>query len=194
MGNSLAEKLAAVFGGTIGMLTAIFIGAVVLRVSCMLYNLLAGDPDKPSGPTSQSEPETDVIGHPEANDENWAEYQKNLALPGVPRPTLERAMRIIFFAALVNITGSFIVYRILRLMGLASASGTLRSLSILLFFIPLGILVLGGMIAAMLPTSSGKGMLVALLYHLLFFLIVAVLGAAAILIARAFGMNVGLFS
>ncbi|HTU16758.1 MAG TPA: hypothetical protein VMG10_01745 [Gemmataceae bacterium] len=187
--TTAAEQLATVFAGMVGILIAIFISAFFLRLSCILYNLLAGAPDTPSGPTLGGEPETDVIGHPEAMADDWAGYEKSMKLPGVPTPTLERAMRIIFFAALVNTTGSFIILRVVRLIGLVAAQGSVRSLSILLFSTPLGILVLGGMIAAMLPTTFGKGVLVSLMYHIL----VAMLGLAVLFAMMVFGISLSLF-
>lgn len=171
-----------------GFCIAIPIGAFVLQTSCSLYDLLTGV----SG-TAAGEPNTDIIIRPEpdlAPPPDSAEYERIVTSPGVPRPSFERAVLIFFFAALVNTAGSFILFRIVRLVGQASVNSSFWPLTIVFISSPLGVLVLGGICNAMLPTSFGKGLLVSVLFHLLSILFAALLAAVAVLIVIVFGLRI----
>lgn len=184
MVNSLAvlfcELLIAIFLATL-------IGAFILKVACALYNLLAGAAGKP--PIDTLENPIPVLGP----DGDQADFEHAVESPGVPIPRFEWAMRIIFFATLVNTTGSFIVLRVVRLAGQAFMRRTFESLPIFLVASPLGMLVLGGICAAMLPTSFGKGLLVSLLFHFLTILIAAILAAVVVLVALSYGFAIPRF-
>jgi hypothetical protein len=176
----------------VGILLTTLIGAFILKVSCALFNLLAGVSRKPSAGAATGEPGMANLGPPisvpEAED-RWEELEMADTSPGVPIPRFEWAMRILFFATLVNTTGSFIVLRVVRLVWQASVRGSFGAVPIFLIASPLGMLVLGGMCAAMLPTSFAKGLLISLLFHLL----AAALAAVVILIALAFGLRISRF-
>ncbi len=185
MVNSFAVLFCEVI---IGVLIGTLIGAFILKISCAVYNFLAGVSHKPPGlpaVVAQSGDAPDTPNPAVGTDEAWAEYDRIAMSPGVPIPRFEWAMRIVFFAALVNTTGSFIVLRVVRLAWQASVRRPIGNLPIFLVASPLGMLVLGGICAAMLPTSFRKGLLVSLLYHLF----VALLAAAAVGIALAFGLK-----
>lgn len=164
----------------IAIFAAVVTGTFVLKVSCVLYNVLAGATGKRSGA------EAVAAFNPEArNHGEEAAAERTAALPGVPIPTFEWALRIIFFATLINTSGSFIILRFVRLAGLA-ARGTVNSVPIVLISSPCGILVLGGLCASMLPCRFFKGLLVSLLFHLF----AGILAAAIILTARAAGVSI----
>jgi hypothetical protein len=152
-----------------GLVIAIFIGAlvgaVVVQLSCALYNLLVGARGRLVGPAAARE-----LEHAPKSDEDWARYERQVMLPGVPRPGFDRAVLIVLIATLVNAPGTFIIFRLLRLAGLAtgySVRGAMLSPVPPAIALPMGILVLAGINAAMLPTTFRKGLLVSLLSHLL---------------------------
>jgi hypothetical protein len=169
---------------------ATLVGPFILQASCALYNLLAGVWGKPANRTGTVAPETNIIGPPNsdlapAND--GADHARAGALPGVPTPRIERAIFIMFLTTLVETAGWFIILRLSRLMGQVAGHGAYESLRPLLVSFPLGILVLAGLNAVLLPTSFGKGLLVALLF-LFLFLLVAIL-FVFVLIAVDFGLS-----
>src|SRR5690348_14743218 len=132
MVNSLAVLFCEVI---IGVLVATLIGAFILKISCALYNILAGVSHKPPGLPAVTEPTRDPIDTPNpapGSEEAWAEYDRIAASPGVPIPRFEWAMRIVFLAALVNTTGSFIVIRVVRLAWQASVHRPIGNLPIFL--------------------------------------------------------------
>lgn len=121
----LCELLVGVFIGTL-------IGAVILKASCALYNMLVGASGTPAGGMA-AEPDSALA----ANDD-WANYQRITSSAGVPKPRIEWAMGIVFFAALVNAGASFIILRIFRTAGQAAGHGVRGTLPIyFLVFIPL---------------------------------------------------------
>ncbi len=190
MVNALAvlfcELIVAILLGTL-------IGAFILKVACALFNLLAGASRKPADRAASGEPGMAPLGKPisiSGPEDRWEELEEPDTSPGVPIPRFEWAMRILFFATLINTTGSFIVLRLARLVWQPSLRGSLGTLSIFLIASPLGMLVLAGICAAMLPTSFGKGLLISLLFHLLSILIAAALAAVAILLALSLGLSV----
>ncbi|HEY7427355.1 MAG TPA: hypothetical protein VH682_24185 [Gemmataceae bacterium] len=175
------------------------IAAVLLKVSCALFNLLAGASGKPSyrparrAAAGEPETETNIMQEPAPASDEGADNENIMRSPGVPKPSFEWATCIVLFAALVNAVVSFILLRVLRLAGQVAGSGAFGSVSIYLVFSPLSILVLGGLNAAMLPTSLGKGLLVALVFLLLSILIAAILTAVFVFIALVFGLGVTRF-
>ncbi|HEY7157605.1 MAG TPA: hypothetical protein VH575_26855 [Gemmataceae bacterium] len=110
------------------------------------------------------------------------------ASSGVPKPTFERALCIIFFAAFINAVMCFIVLRFLRLTGQVAGTAALRTVPFWLLSYPLGILVLSGINAALLPTRFGKGLLIALIFSFLSLLL-----AVVVLIALVFGSGISWF-
>jgi hypothetical protein len=163
------------------VLTWTLIGGVILKVSCILYNLLAAASSmssEPMGsPTPESEPDT----------------RTNRQSPSVPKPSIEWAMCIVFVAVLVNMLAGFIVNRVLHLAGLATGLNALRSIPIDFVFFLLGTLIHGGINAAMLPTSFRKGLMIALIQVFLSALIIAVLVIVLVLIALVFALDFSQF-
>ncbi|MHB1426427.1 MAG: hypothetical protein ACYC3I_24970 [Gemmataceae bacterium] len=164
------------------------IGGGLLRASCALFNLLAGSTGHPDSHPRVGESATDAALVPKSEGtkfENSAfttvplgkharragkhrvDEESSAALLGVPKPSYEWAMCIFFVVILVNVLCCFILSRISRLTGQATGLSALRSVPILLVCSPLFILKQAGMNAIMLPTSFGKGLLIALILLLL---------------------------
>ena len=187
-----------------GILIGALIGAVFLKTSCAFYNMLAGSLGKLETETkselapvltpdadrtddeSSAITKTPLRKRALAADDDWAKYESIATLPDVPKPSFERAMGIVFVAALGNALAGFILLRILRLAGQPAGIGALVSMPINLIYDLLNFLILSGTIKAMLPTSFGKGLLVALLFQLL---IAAVLVVVFALIVLIFGLS-----
>lgn len=171
------------------------VGAIFLKAACALFNMLAGasseTPDRSARRAIEGESSTEITSAPSqkqlpAAGEDWPEYVNLATLPGVPRPSFERAMAIVFIVALGNLVSIFILHRISRLAGQVGGSGALLSLPLLFVYYPLGFLILSGTIKIMLPTTLGKGLLIALLY---LFLLGLVLAAAFIVIVLTWGLS-----
>lgn len=95
--------------------------------------------------------------------------------PGaVPEPSFGKAMGIAFVTALVNAMVGFV-------LGLVGGAAALHPLVVQAISFPVALLVMAGMAAAMLPTTFGKGLLVALL-TLVVWVIVAVVIAIVVMI------------
>ena len=173
------------------------VGAVFLKAACALFNMLAGASgemsDRSARRATAGESSTDITTAPSqkrlpAAGEDWPDYVNLATLPGVPRPSFERAMAIVFVVALGNLVTIFILHRLSRLAGQVGGSGALFSIPLLFICYPLGFLILSGTIKVMLPTSFAKGLLIALLYLFLlglllaaiFFVIVLTLGLSAL--------------
>ena len=192
----------------------VLVQGAILQVSCALFNLLAGASGttlpQPVGreaavesgrdltPTAESITTSPGADHPNFEqairtpEDAGGDDERIVMSPGVPRLGLERAMRIIFVVALVNIGTSFIVFRVLRLAGLAAGASALRTLPLYLLSAPLHILVLSCMSALMLPTRFGKGVLVALIFVFLS-LVLGVILFGCVVIAMAFGLRIPSF-
>ncbi|HTU90203.1 MAG TPA: hypothetical protein VMF69_09030 [Gemmataceae bacterium] len=191
-----------------GILIGALIGAVFLKTSCALYNMLADSSSMPSSPTAVGKPEietkselapfltpdddrtddeslaitkTPLRKRAPAADDDWAKYESIAALPSVPKPSFERAMGIVFVAALGNALAGFILLRILHLAGQPDGIRALVSMPIYLVYQPLNFLILSVTIKVMLHTSFGKGLLVALLFNLLIAAVSIVVFAAIVL-------------
>lgn len=192
MVNDLAVRFCIV---VVGVFLATLFGSFVLKFSCALFNFIAGVSGAPSSPMATRTPVIASLdkSNSELRGDEEVGNEMVVILPGVPMPTFEWAMRILFFATLVNTSGSFIIFRFVRLVGLASGGGALADLSIFLISSPCGILVLGGICAAMLPTNFGKGLLVSLLFHLLVVVFAAVFVGVYVLITLALGLSLPSF-
>lgn len=191
MVNDLAAQFCLVI---VGILIAVLIGSFILKWSCVLFDFFAGVKGQPVGPTAPViKPPAELTSKEGGDDEESAD-EIVAALPGVRIPTFEWAMRMIFFATLVNTSGSFIIFQFVRLVGVTAGRGVLTNLSIFLISSPCGILVLAGICAAMLPTHFGKGLLVSLLFHFLVVLLAAAVAAVVYLLALSFGQPIPWFS
>jgi hypothetical protein len=173
----------------VAALIGTMLGAFILKASCALYNLLAGALAASSGPptprASERPPETRITNEPDptlALKDDWTPRPDPETPLSVPWPSFEWAMCIVFVAALVNILAGFVTGRIMRLAGPLTGFSTLRSMPIYLVLVPLGTLMQGGIIAAMLPTRFGKGLLIALIDLFLGALIAVVLYLGLILV------------
>lgn len=168
------ELVLAFFLGTL-------IGAVVLQLSCTVYNLFASVAGKRAGGPTAWPP-----GHALTSDSDWALYERIATLPRVPRPGFDRAVRIILLATLVNVPGTFIVFQLLRVAGQATGYALQGFWPVACVSLFLGILVLAGINTAMLPTTFGKGLLISLFSHFL----AAILAAVIVLIVLTFKLPV----
>jgi hypothetical protein len=102
----------------------------------------------------------------------------------VPEPGLGQAMGIVFVTALINFVVSFVLG--LAVGAGAEATGTGAQGPALLFqliSLPVSLLVMAAMLAAMLPTTFGRGILVALCNLLVSILVVA---AVAIIVGGVY--------
>lgn len=163
-----------VFVGCI--LLGTFIGAIFLKAACALLNRLAGVSLEPPARTVRR-----AVVSPSSTEITTAPVQKQLSvveeelpnsesittsLPGVPRPSFEWAMAIVFVAALANALMGFILLRLLRVAGRPSNLDVLVFPPINFFYHALSLLILSGTIKVMLPTSFGKGVVLAVLFML----------------------------
>lgn len=154
-----------VFGTLLALLC---LSTLILQAACILYNKVTGvsvgNRSGQVGPAAavavgdetERSPIPDGTDNPNAEDHDWSR--------GVPRLDAPRAFGIIFVAAIVNTMLGFLFNKVLRGVGLGLPRGFLGISPVAqLITLPVGLLVL----AAMLPTGFGKGVLVALLYLLI---------------------------
>jgi hypothetical protein len=111
------------------------------------------------------------------------------SLSGVPEPDFGKAMGITFLTTLIQLVVRFL----LGIAGSAVAQGAgpngkIVALGTSLLAIPVSFLVMAGLIAAMLPTTFPRALLVALFYMIIGILIVAVLVVALIAAGVGTGM------
>jgi len=102
---------------------------------------------------------------------------------GVPEPPMGRAMGIMFVTALVNGAAGFVLGMVVG--GAAAAGGAQgqgAAVTAQLASLPVGFLVMAGMLSAMLPTTFGRAILVTLCHFIIGLLIAAVLGLIAYLV------------
>jgi hypothetical protein len=150
------------FAAALALLVGTLTGAFVLQLACNLFNRLAGVSGGRTGAAATWKP----LPSPKS-DEEWRLYDRIATLPGVHRPAFNRAMFVVLVATLVNGTGTFIIFQLLRLAGEATRYVLAGPLPVACIALPMGILVLACINAIMLPTSFGKGLMVSLLSHLL---------------------------
>lgn len=152
---------------------AFFIGAVILQAAGVLYNKFAGVAESGHGL------EADGAGQTDSQTTDWA--------GGVPKFSYASALGVVCITMMAHAVCGFLIGRGLRGVRVA-AGGGLWSVSPLAFLmaLPANLLVLG----ALLPTRFGKGMLVALLYLLIWLVLVLLVAAvfAVALILRG-GLN-----
>lgn len=171
-------------------------GAVFLKAACAIFNLLAGGsvgpPGRPVRRAAARESSTEITTTPlqkqlPAAEEDLPNSESiTTALPGVPKPSFEQAMAIVFIVALGNLVMIFILDRLSHLAGQVRGAGALLSIPILFLYCPLAFLIHSGTIKVMLPTTFGKGLLIALLYT---FLVGLVLAAAFVVIVLTLGLS-----
>jgi hypothetical protein len=147
----------------IGMLCAVLIttniGAVILRSACWLFNKMAGGGESKGG---------------------------------VPEPGFGRALLITFVTLLVQVAVGFVIGLVLG-TGAAAAqnagAGPAVQLLPSLISLPVGFLVMSGMLTAMLPTSFPRALLVALLEYLIMIAILAVVFGLLMLVFGAAALS-----
>lgn len=104
---------------------------------------------------------------------------------GVPEPDFGKAMLIVFVTALVNVGVGLLIGFV---FGFGAAAGRMNQQSAgliaQLVSLPVGLLVQAGMLTAMLPTTFGRGILVALLNMVIVIIIVVII---VVLVALLFG-------
>jgi hypothetical protein len=134
--------------GVFFLFLGVLIGASILCGACALYNKFVGGKRAPES---------------------------------VPEPDLGKAMGITFVCALVQLLVGFIFGLVVNGTLTSAASGRLplprwkiEALTTL-FSLPVGLLILSGMVSSMLPTSFPRGILVALCFYLILIIIAAVL-------------------
>jgi hypothetical protein len=146
----------------VGVAVGTLIGAVFLRAAVALYNKMAGGASSPSC---------------------------------VPEPALGKAMWIIFAAALAHVVVGWLVGEI-TVPGaplrkpleslIAEVAGGVGPKGVdnvaELFSIPIGLLIMAGILSAKLPTTFGRALLVTLCYLLVVLPVVGVLVGIAVLV------------
>jgi hypothetical protein len=157
-------------------LIGFLIAAIILQAVCALYNKLAGaaEPRHGFAPDDTDQADSMVADWP----------------GGVPKLSLGQAMGIVCISAIANVVVGFLIGRLLG-GGRAAVGRGLWATSPIAFLIalPAGILVMG----ATLPTSFGKGLLIALLYLLIWLVLGIVIITIVFAIILALGVlhNVG---
>jgi hypothetical protein len=109
---------------------------------------------------------------------------------GVPEPGFGKALGIVVLNAIASAAAGFPVGMIVGLWGQASGIDEKTTQAVAgLISLPIGFLVMGGLLTLMLPTSFGRALLVTLLQYVVIFLIALVIGiiAAAVLLALGIG-------
>ncbi len=115
----------------------------------------------------------------------------NKSKRAVPTPSFGKAMGIVLITWVVNMFTSFLIG---LMFGFGGAAAGLRremlTLSAQLVAIPIAVLIMASMLTALLPTTFGRAILVALCYMLVVILFVAIL----IVLIVAVGLVVGMAS
>jgi hypothetical protein len=106
----------------------------------------------------------------------------------VPEPSMGSAMAITFVTTLVNMAVGFVLG--LALQGAGPNQAASQAI-INLISIPISLLVFAGMVTVMLPTTFGKGLLIALLYLLIAFVIGCGIAIIVVGVMLAMGMKLG---
>lgn len=147
----------------------VFIGAIILQAACVLYNRFVGVE------VSWHGLEPDGVGQTDSKTTDWAD--------GVPKLSLGHAMSVVCIALIANTVFGFVIGRGLR-GALPPVGNGLWAVSPLAFLIalPANLLVMG----AMLPTRFGKGLLVVLLYLLIWVALVLAIVVAVFAVALIF--------
>lgn len=142
------------------MMIGFMIGAFILQAAWVLYNKFAGVEESWHGLAA------DDAGKADSKTTDW--------VGDVPKLNLSYAMGIVCITIIVNAVFGFLIGRGLRGAG-AAVGGGLWAVSPVAFLIalPANLLVM----AAMLPTRFSKGLLVALLYLLIWFVFVLIVAA-----------------
>lgn len=143
----------------IGLLIAIpiglLIGAAILRGAISLANMCIG------GESYESRSSYD-------DDDLDYRPRRSASSSKVPEPSLGQAMMIILVTAIVNAVVGFGVGIVVGVAG-AGANMDQQSIQIIaqLIGLPVGFLIMSGMLTALLPTSFGRACLVTLFYYLI---------------------------
>jgi hypothetical protein len=134
-------------GVIVGLLIGILIAAVIFRAAVSMYNSLAGGPSSPSA---------------------------------APEPSFGLAMGIVFVNWLINMVISIILnVAAIGISGGAPAPGDPPNpVTILLglISIPISLMVMGGVVSMMLPTTFLRGLLISLCYLVIGIAIACVIG------------------
>ncbi len=147
------------------VMIGLFLGAILLQAACALYNKFAG-----VGELGADSPDPEQVVRPDC----------------VPNLGLGQALGIVFITAALNAIVGFVVGRFVggpRVM----AGGTPWTFSPVgyLLTLPFGMLLM----SALVPTRFGKGLLVTLLYTLLWLVLGLCLVALFFMISLAFGLH-----
>jgi hypothetical protein len=142
------------------------IGAIILQAAWVLYNKFAGVEGSWQGLAA------DDAGQTDTKTTDW--------VGDVPKLSLGYALSVVCISAIANAVVAFLVARVFRGARAGVGSG-LWAVSPLAFLtaLPANLLVM----SAMLPTRFSKGLLVALLYLLLWIVLVLAIGAAVFAVA-----------
>lgn len=148
-------------------LGVVLIGTLILQAACALYNKFAD------------------VGHLGPGDNFHPHSQHAVRLDGIPKLSIGHAMGVILVITFINVVVGFLISRALGArMKLESGLSTASPLAYLLAQ-PASILVMG----VMLPTPYGRGLLIALIYTLIWLVLIVLIA----MIVLAFGgmHNVG---
>jgi hypothetical protein len=196
------------------LVIGILIGAVVLRCACWLYNKIAG---ASGGPTKRyrdefegedkprRQPDVDRYAEEEEDEENEEEDDRPRPRrrpeaydpdgPGVPEPTVGKAMGIMAVNAVIGFGINFAIGLAtgagMRGIGGPAGGGAAPNLGAVLIAnlvqLVVGYFLLAGLVTAMLPTKFGRACAVAGLFYVIGIAIAAVV--VGVLIAVGVGMG-----
>jgi hypothetical protein len=201
------------------LVIGVLIGAVILRCACWLYNKIVGAPGGPAAYRDgvdddrprrrldaerydDEDEEDDESG--EEEDDRPRPRRRPAAYdpdgPGVPEPTMGKAMGIMvvdmIVGAGINFVIGFATGAGMRGFGGPAGGGAAANLGVVLFAqllqLIVGFFLLAGLVTAMLPTRFGRACAVAGLFYVIGIAIAAVI--IGVLVAVGVGMGAaGLF-
>jgi hypothetical protein len=159
-------------------------GAMILRAACAWYNSLTGKSRRTSDALAAP---AEAIQFPPASANPYeaptvpSQWQSDNNAAGVPEPGFSKAWLISFAAILANGVIGFALGLVVGFGGaVAGVDGKLLMLLSLVVSSPVCFLVTAGLLAAMLPTSIGRAMIVTLLYLVISLAIGVVIGIVAV--------------
>jgi hypothetical protein len=144
------------------------IGAVILRAACAWYNSMTGRSRGTSGAMAAP---AEMMQFPAASSNPYeaptvaSRMDSGNSSVGVPEPDFGRAWLISFVTIMANGVVGFAAGMVVGVGGAAAGiNSEMAMLFSLVISLPVSFLVASGLLAAMLPTSIGRAMIVALLY------------------------------
>jgi hypothetical protein len=203
MDRDASYLLGALCGIVFVIALVILIGAVILRAACSLFNSMSGASSKPRRRNYDDDPDDEPRSRRYRRDDDdllEPRYSPR-GSPGVPEPSFGKACGIMAIALVIHVIVQFGLGFVIVMLILADARGggpfigasPMASILIGLISLPIDLLVLAGLSSAMLPTSFGKGLLVALLDLLIWFVVGVVIIGVLFVVGMMLGGMGGMF-